>query len=158
MSLPAVRDLCCCRPETFRNLFVSGVGRVSDLDFCRCGSVCGLRVVRLGLSFAAFFLSGSIRDCCLCRFNCGFLIVCFGVLIVLRAVPFFAVKAFWEPFGAFLMGRVNCLPDFNPDTFLLPSPLFSPSPGLPFAFFRSMFLATVTGGFRFPLPFPKVKR
>ncbi len=149
---------CCCGAENSRDLFVLDFGRASDPDFFRSGRVCGFRVVRLGLSLADFFPSGSIRVCCFCRFNRGLLMVRFGVWIVLRPVPFFAEKTFWETFGACLRGALNCFPDFSLDAVFLLSPLSFPSAGLTFAFFRSMFLVTVKGGLRFTVPFPKVNR
>jgi len=82
----------------------------------------------------------------------------FGVWIVLRAVPFFAEKTFWETFGVCLRGALNCFPDFSLDAVFLLSPLSFPGAGLTFAFFRSIFLVTVKGGLRFIVPFPKVNR
>jgi hypothetical protein len=60
----------------------------------------------------------------------------FGVLIVLRRVPFFGKNTWLETLGAFLEGGLNRLAVFTLDALLLLMLLFSPSNGRCLNLFR----------------------
>ena len=129
-------DLCCLRSENPRDRFVFDLDSVNDLDFFRWERFCGLSIVCLRLIFDDLFILGSVLTRRFCRFNRGFLTVCFELRIVLPLVAFLVENTLFETLGAFLEGRLYCLSDFNLDTVLFLIPLIFPSTGTVLAFFR----------------------